>query len=344
MSITKQGPWRITFDTNPDDCNFKCIMCECFSPHSNVRKERVAAGIEKRRMDVNLIRKILEESKGSPLREIIPSTMGEPLMYKQFEEIITLCHTYGVKLNLTTNGSFPRKSPKEWAKLLVPITSDVKFSWNGATKETQEKIMLGAKWEQLLANLKTFIHVRDEHAAAGGNPCRTTLQLTFLELNVHELPQIVQLAIDLGIDRVKGHHLWAHFDEIKHLSMRRNTESRHRWNEAVKKSHEIAEAHYLSNGKRIQLENISPLNENSLLGIDQDSVCPFLGKEAWINTEGRFSPCCAPDEERKQLGDFGNLYETSMDKIWESDDYRRLQETYQSHALCQGCNMRKPQK
>ena len=25
----KPGPWRITFDTNPDHCNFKCVMCEC---------------------------------------------------------------------------------------------------------------------------------------------------------------------------------------------------------------------------------------------------------------------------------------------------------------------------
>ncbi len=24
----KEGPWRITFDTNPDNCNLKCIMCE----------------------------------------------------------------------------------------------------------------------------------------------------------------------------------------------------------------------------------------------------------------------------------------------------------------------------
>ena len=35
------------------------------------------------------IRKIIAESKDTPLREIIPSTMGEPLLYKEFDEIST---------------------------------------------------------------------------------------------------------------------------------------------------------------------------------------------------------------------------------------------------------------
>ena len=26
------APWRITFDTNPDDCNLNCVMCEEHSP------------------------------------------------------------------------------------------------------------------------------------------------------------------------------------------------------------------------------------------------------------------------------------------------------------------------
>jgi glycosyltransferase involved in cell wall biosynthesis len=28
------GPWRVTFDTNPDDCNLRCVMCEEHSPFS----------------------------------------------------------------------------------------------------------------------------------------------------------------------------------------------------------------------------------------------------------------------------------------------------------------------
>ena len=63
----------------------------------------------------------------------------------------------------------------------------MKISWNGATKATQEAIMLGSSWEKALDNARTFIAVRDAHAAGGGNRCRVTFQLTFLEANVDEL-------------------------------------------------------------------------------------------------------------------------------------------------------------
>jgi hypothetical protein len=66
---------------------------------------------------------------------------------------------------------------------------------------------------------------------AGGNRCRVTFQLTFLEANVAELADIVRLAIDLGVDRVKGHHLWAHFEAIESQSMRRDADAIRRWNQ-----------------------------------------------------------------------------------------------------------------
>jgi molybdenum cofactor biosynthesis enzyme MoaA len=178
---TRPGPWRITFDTNPDDCNLHCIMCEEHSPYSPLQRERIQAGRPKRRMDISLIRRVLEESQGTPLREIIPSTMGEPLIYRYMDEIIDLCAQYGVKLNLTTNGTFPGRGAQAWAERIVPVASDVKISWNGARKETQESIMLGTRWENVLENVRSFIRVRDAYAADGANRCRVTFQLTFLE-------------------------------------------------------------------------------------------------------------------------------------------------------------------
>ena len=338
------GPWRITFDTNPDDCNLSCIMCEDHSPFSKTRSDRLANGKPRRRMSIDLIKRILSESQGTPLREIIPSTMGEPLLYKHFEEIIELCHQYSVKLNLTTNGTFPRKGVDAWAKLIVPVTSDVKISWNGATKETQEKIMLGSNWHKVLDNLEKFISIRNEHAKETGHYCQVTLQMTFLETNVHELADIVQLGIRLGVDRIKGHHLWAHFSEIKNLSMRRNPETIRRWNEAVTEAQTLCETQLLANGKKIKLENIFALNEQAENDIAPGAECPFLGQEAWVASDGRFNPCCAPDKERLKLGDFGNLNEKSLAEIWNSVAYADLRKNYMQQAVCKGCNMRKPAK
>ncbi len=338
----RKGPWRITFDTNPDTCNLRCIMCEEHSPHSPLQDLRKAEGRPRRLMPFEMIERIVADAAPHGLEEIIPSTMGEPLLYDQFEDILDLCKRYGVKLNLTTNGTFPRLGARNWAEQIVPVTSDVKISWNGSTKETQETIMLGANWEKVLENARTFIAVRDAHAAHGGNRCRVTFQLTFLEANVGELADTVRLAIDLGVDRVKGHHLWVHFDEIKKQSMRRDPTAIRRWNEAVFKAREAAAERTLPNGQYILLENIFPLDEDAVDDLAPGGQCPFLGREVWVSAMGRFDPCCAPDAQRRTLGEFGNLHERGLMEIWNGDAYRELMATYRNRSLCLGCNMRKP--
>ena len=387
----KPGPWRITFDTNPDDCNLHCIMCEDHSPYSTTQPDRLSAGLPKRRMDIELIRRVLADSVGTPLREIIPSTMqgllivrpripqwppphptprypigattsvalgtspsawtikrpcstmGEPLLYRDFDEILDLCAQYGVKLNLTTNGTFPRRGARAWAERIVPVTSDVKVSWNGSTKETQEKVMLGTKWETVLENVGTFIAARDEHAARGGNRCRVTFQLTFMEVNYAELPEVVKLAADMGVDRVKGHHLWAHFSQIRDQSMRRSPGAIEKWNATVDAAYEAAERHWLPDGNRVLLENIFRLDAANEGEIAAGAECPFLGQEAWVASDGRFNPCCAPDALRRTLGDLGNVNHTSLYDIWQSANYRNLQSNYMEKPLCRGCNMRRPE-
>ena len=336
------GPWRITFDTNPDTCNMRCVMCEEHSPHSDLQATRRREGRPRRLMPVELIRRVVADAAGHGLREIIPSTMGEPLLYAHFEEILELCREHGVQLNLTTNGTFPRLGAKAWAERIVPVTSDVKISWNGATKATHEAIMIGARWEKMLANARTFIAVRDAYAANGGNRCRVTFQLTFMESNVTELADIVRLAVRLGVDRVKGHHLWAHFEEIQAQSMRRDRHAIRRWNTEVAAAREAAAEHTLPNGRQILLENIFPLDEEDATDdLAPGGPCPFLGQEAWVSAEGRFNPCCAPDAERRTLGEFGNLHEQGLMDIWRGDAYRSLVTTYRNRSLCLGCNMRK---
>jgi len=41
--------------------------------------------------------------------------MGEPLLYEHFEDILALCSEHDVRLNLTTNGTFPRLGARGWA-------------------------------------------------------------------------------------------------------------------------------------------------------------------------------------------------------------------------------------
>lgn len=332
------APWRATFDTNPDHCNFRCIMCEEHSPHSDLQVIRRMEKRQRRVMPFDLMRRVVRSLAPRGLREIIPSTMGEPLLYKDFERVIALCHEENVMLNLTTNGSFPRLGAHRWAELLVPITSDIKISWNGASRETYEKTMLNGDWESALSNIREFVRVRDAHAETGGNRCRLTLQTTFMESTIGELPNLVRLAASLGVDRVKGHHLWVHFDEIRNQDMRRSRNSISRWNAIVKKTQRAAAEVKTPDGRAVLLENIALLREND--SAVAGGKCPFLGREIWISATGRFDPCCAPDAERRTLGEFGNLHDCDILDIWNGSEYRLLPASYRSRTVCLKCNMR----
>jgi MoaA/NifB/PqqE/SkfB family radical SAM enzyme len=318
-------------------------MCEEHSPHSNfIPRLYKETGMKRRRMKIETVEDVFRQAEKLGVKEIIPSTMGEPLLYKGIKGIFELSQKFDIKINLTTNGTFPKYSVEYWAKMIVPNTTDVKISWNGATAKTSEKVMLGMNFNKVMQNVREFIDYRDKHFAETGYFCRVTFQLTFMQNNMHELADIVKLAAQLGVDRVKGHQLWTHFKEIESLSMKATKESIAQWNEFVKQAYEAQERFKKPDGEKVVLENIIPLHEKESSEVPEEYDCPFLEKELWISATGKISPCCAPDNLRNSLGDFGNIETSAIDEVLNSPLYQDLVKNYKSKPLCKTCNMRKP--
>lgn len=334
--------WRITLDTNPEDCNYHCIMCEEHSRYSRFKQDlKNNYGVTRRLMPTEWLEPIFKQAAELGVKEIIPSTMGEPLLYKGIEEFYRLAGKYRLRVNLTTNGSFPYKSIEDWAKIIIPQTTDVKISINGATKETSEKIMHGSDFNRQIECIKALVKYRNEYFACTGYYCRITLQLTFMQNNMHELADIVKMAAVLDVDRIKGHHLWTHFAEIKRLSMKVSAESINLWNNYVAEAQEAQEKYRKPNGEKVLLENIVPLEEEKGSVIPQELECPFLNRELWISATGNISPCCAPDNLRQTLGNFGNIQKQTLKEVLENEKYQDLLENYKCKNVCRTCNMRR---
>jgi MoaA/NifB/PqqE/SkfB family radical SAM enzyme len=337
--------WRITLDTNPEDCNYHCVMCEEHSEYSNFKEDLVRrCGISRRVMPLEWIDGLLTEAASLGVKEVIPSTMGEPLLYPGIDAIFEFSRRHGLKVNLTTNGSFPRKSIDEWSKQIVPVTRDIKVSINGARKKTSESIMRGSDFDEQIRNIRHLVFARNSEYRKTGWYCSVTLQLTFMQNNMSELVDMVKQACNLGVDRIKGHHLWAHFKEIEHLSMKANLSSIKKWNQYVREAHQACykNAVDLPNGRKLRLENVTPLPLTDRDEIQSDYECPFLGKELWVSATGRISPCCCPDAKRRTLGDFGRYPSSSLCDVLQSAAYKNLLNCYKTMNVCRTCNMRKP--
>ena len=221
---------RITLLTNPDVCNLHCPLC-----FLNQRKgaERVNFGCESRiwgsrsfgEMSFETARVAIEkyaaerDSSGKRiLREVIPSTMGEPLLYSHFDELLELCESLGIPLNLTTNGTFPGKWGSDAGMaVLLHACSDVKISY-----------LASEQFDGWIANVEKLLKVRkslvargtalggdDENAALGGDAANSmlnaqslgiatvSLQVTLHKKNVNDVAEIVSWASSVGIDRIK---------------------------------------------------------------------------------------------------------------------------------------------
>ena len=320
----RPAPWRITFITNPDKCNLHCKMCDTFSADNRHRLK------DSRRpdMDFSVIEKTISLLAPHGLKEIIPSTMGEPLLYSHFEQLVDLCRKNNVKMNLTTNGTFP-KGVEFWSPKLLEIISDVKFSINGINPEINEKIMCGIDTKKQLQNIKYYLKLRNRL----GKKSTVTLQCTFMKSNLYELKNIIHWAIENGVDRVKGHHLWKTSDSLAN-EMLRTKENARLWNDVCRECNDIAQG-------KIKLENFVPIDLVEPDIDSKDTFCQFLGKELWIEYDGSYQICCCPAEVRKEFGDFGNIKDLSPIEMWNGEQYRSFIKNWGESENCKKCNMRR---
>ena len=137
------------------------------------------------------------------LREVIPSTMGEPLLYSRFDELLALCKSLEIPLNLTTNGTFPDKWGRDAGMAeLLRACSDIKVSYLASEQFDGWK----ANVEKLLdvrRELMAREAVQGENAEKAARLATVSIQVTLHKKNVGEAAELASWASSIGIDRIK---------------------------------------------------------------------------------------------------------------------------------------------
>lgn len=136
-----------------------------------------------------------ENASRSGLREVIPSTMGEPLLYSYFEDLMNLCVERDISLNLTTNGTFPGIwGTEEGMRRLLLACSDIKVSSLASE--------CFADWK---TNVEKLTALAKGNAAENAieNVATVSLQVTLHKENLMMIPEIIAWAETIGIHRIK---------------------------------------------------------------------------------------------------------------------------------------------
>ena len=143
------------------------------------------------------------------VEEVTLMGWGEPTMHPEFENILNFLSQYeNLRIYFCTNGL-------RLGDLTDTIFADkvdiIAVSLDGATATTNNRIRRGSDFETICNNLRRIVHRKHNE---GLNYPYINFVFTAMKSNFHEIPDMVRLAADIGLDEVKVVYLTAFGDRM----------------------------------------------------------------------------------------------------------------------------------
>lgn len=309
-------PVRITLNTNKN-CNLSCKLCGFSTKAQNLGKDR---------MKLDLL-EIISEELFSTAWEVVPSTVGEPLLFENFLDLVHLIGEYQCRIELYTNGMLLNEG---MSRKLLPYLADLKVSFDAASRSVFEDLRLKSNYETIIHNITKFNELKNNFKYV--LPPTITFQVTLARSNIKELSSLVELASNIGIDRIAASHAYIFNQNLKSESLIFNRDLSDK---------NLFEAYNLSKNLNVNTFFPRPFNglNNSKNYLFKAKTCSYLYKETWINANGDVHPCFLPDSPV-----LGNLHEESFQEIWNGSLYRNMRRTVNDEkplfSRCKNCPIR----
>jgi len=166
-------------------CNLKCLHCG-YRVHGRTSEQDVSEAV--------YTAVVAELLPAAYVCHLGGTNWGEMTQSRHFQRFLRDCDRHHVAVNLTTNGT---RVSDEWLGDLVAVLAVVGFSMEGIDEQFER--MRGFKWVHFLRNIERVAQAR----AAAGKRFRIEWRYCAHADNIHQLPRMVRLAKDLGIDAIK---------------------------------------------------------------------------------------------------------------------------------------------
>lgn len=291
-----------------NQCNFRCPHCQV--THWNKAKAR---------LDVDGLNKLLDQFPN--LLRVKLQGMGEPLLNKELLPMLKTLEQRGIHTAIVSNGSVMTDTIRD---TLLELPTDIQFSIDGATQEIFEKVRVGSSFKKVTENIKNLTGRRKEIKSR--NPQKELAGRTVVtNQNVHQLPDIVRLVKELGLDTLTLQLImtsWgkASMEEIN--SQKRVNEARILEEQVIKAKREA---------ERVNL----PLVIRNDDKYSSKNKCGWPWKSAFIASNGDVVPCAIlADSDTVKMG---NVFEEDFETIWNSQAYQELRRQHREHDLPEYC-------
>ena len=302
-------------------CNLRCVMC--------IRQKYSQEAINALRYDFKIYEQVAAET--FPYAKLVQlATAGEPLMAGNLREQLRIIKKYSAKLDLVTNATLLNND--DLIKELLQVLGWLHVSIDGATKQTYESIRIGAKFEQVIENIRRFNRIREKLHAM--DMSRLHFAVVLMKRNIKELPKLVELAKELRVDSVDCSHVTVFHEGIRSESLVHHKEFANYYMRAAQKKAEKLNVH-LNIPPLFNTANDVPGKRSKNNPKSESKTCPFLWKRAYIEWTGNVLPCCAVGPPI-----MGNVKKKPFREIWNNELYqemRRRLSTDNPFDCCKHC-------
>src|SRR5262245_28035059 len=186
--VLRSVPTRVWFALT-GRCNLACLHCP--------RIAGVSSDVD---MDRELFRRVRDQIVVNAEEiDFGGNNLGEQMIHPDFFTALEQFRAAGCRILLTTNGT---KLSTETATALARQGVRLRISVEGMGT-TYEQIRR-ASWDKLMAGLRAFRQAAHDHPEAGAS---LEFAMTVFADNVHQLPELVATAKELGADRLFAQHL-----------------------------------------------------------------------------------------------------------------------------------------
>ena len=311
-------------------CNLRCRGCILYDGRSEPERDITL-------QDFLMITDQLEDLERATLHGV-----GEPLLNAALPTMIRHLKKRNVYTLFNSNGILLDHGRQQ--ALIDTGLDELRISLDAATAAGYKKIRNSTGFDRIVRNLRALRNLQQTQSMN-----RPQLSLWFLGTrdNISELPELVRLAVDIGIDEVYLQRLVYHQDGAGYGVARedrslQDTDDNSR--ELIHKSHMLAK----NLGIRFNASGLSqPIDSIQSDGADEMpwSRCYRPQTLMYITASGNVLPCCIAPFATVDYASIvlGNVFESSLNDIWRGKRYMnfRLQlQTADPPKCCQGCGVR----
>lgn len=316
--------WDLEMETTTA-CYLRCIHCE--------RSYWKDKSYLNQHLKLDTLRKVLNDTPN--LHWINLTGEGTSVLNPEFNAMVAEVKSRGIYLDFSHDFvKLDDATALHWVKWGV---DRIYWSFDGCTKETYEKIRVGANFSEVIRNVQKLVALKKQYRSPLPEIC---FRFAFFKDNVHEVTKIPYFLYRVADANV---NLYGDEPSINIVALLEFEETKGWEREVSKEVVEAVDRDAREYGFKVYWSHTTHI-EDEKPPLD---YCTFWS-EPYIMITGHVVPCCAvlmsnnrPELERLS---FGNIHDQSLRDIWFSERYKKFRKAVvnsrkQAPQVCWGCRV-----